>query len=142
MPYVHSEEFQISYEVMCRAEGPTLLLVPGIGEQIGSVEFPIEQCRVLAKRGFQIVRMENRDSGFSVPTVPEEKISPYTLKDLADDAAAVISDVGTGPVHLVGASLGGFIDRWAAIRHPVKIRTLAVDTPSGTQIAIMKDSND
>lgn len=28
--------------------GPNLILIPGLGEQIGSVEFPQEQCGVFA----------------------------------------------------------------------------------------------
>ena len=35
MPFVESGEFRIHYEVTCPAKAPTLLLVPGIGEQIG-----------------------------------------------------------------------------------------------------------
>lgn len=69
--------------------------------------------------------MENRDSGISRPTVGDEQIQPYSLKDTADDVAAVINDIGE-PVHLIGASMGGFIVRWAAVRHPDKIKTLTV----------------
>ena len=125
MPIVKVKNFQINYEITCDGEGPTLLLVPGFGEQIGSVEYPKEQCQVFAEHGFRVVRMENRDSGFSKPTVGVEQIQPYSLKDLADDVAAVINDIGE-PVHLIGASMGGLIVRWAAIRHPDKIKTLTV----------------
>lgn len=126
MTTVKVKDFQINYEITCDVEGPTLLLVPGFGEQIDSVEYPKEQCQVFANHGFRVVRMENRDSGFSIPTVGDEQIQPYSLKETADDVAAVINDIGVASVHLVGASLGGFIARWAAIHHPDKIQTLTV----------------
>lgn len=125
MPIVQVKDFQINYEITCDIEGPTLLLVPGFGEQIDSVEYPKEQCHLFADHGFRVVRMENRDSGFSLPTVANEQVQSYSLKQTADDVAAVINDIG-GAVHLIGASLGGFIARWAAIRHPYKIQTLTV----------------
>jgi pimeloyl-ACP methyl ester carboxylesterase len=126
MPMVGGNEFRIHYEITCPGHGPTLLLVPGLGEQIGSVCHPKEQCRIFADHGFQVVRMDNRDSGLSLPLGGEEHIKTYTLLDLADDVAAVIKDLDAGPVHLAGSSLGGYTVRWAAIRHPGMIKTLTV----------------
>jgi len=126
MPFVEVNDFRINYEITCPGKGPTLLLVQGFGEQIGSVTYPEEQCRIFASHGFQVVRMENRDSGLSLPIVSEDKIKPYSFHHLADDVAAVIEALAGGPIHLVGASLGGFIVRWTAIRHPEKIKSLTV----------------
>jgi len=136
MPYVEVNDFRINYEVTCDIEGPTLLLIAGFGEQIGNVEYPIEQCEVFADHGFRVVRMENRDSGYSAPTVSEEKIQPYDLKGLAGDVSAVINDLGLETVHLIGASMGGYIARWAAVCHPEQIQTLTVvmsGSGAGTQ---------
>jgi len=126
VPTVTNGEFKINYEVTCDGDGPTLVLVAGIGEQIGAVGYPREHCEIFAKHGFRVVRMDNRDAGLSLPTVDEKDISPYTLHDMADDVGAVIQDLDCGPVHLVGSSLGGFIVRWTAIRHPKLISTLTV----------------
>jgi pimeloyl-ACP methyl ester carboxylesterase len=138
MPYVEVKDFRINYEVTCDVEGSTLLLVPGFGEQIGNVEYPIEQCQVFANHRFRVVRMENRDSGYSIPTVSEEQIKPYDLKDLASDVIAVINDLGVKSVHLIGASMGGFIARWAAICYPEKIQTLTV-VMSGSGAGMQED---
>lgn len=127
MPSVDGNEFLLNYEITCpRAAAPTLLLIPGLGEQIGSVEFPEEQCQLFFDLGFQVVRTENRDSGLSEPTVPEDQITPYSLHDVADDVAAIIDDLGLERVHVLGASMGGFIARWVAIRHPRKVTTLTI----------------
>lgn len=126
MPLVDRNGFRINYEITCENDGPTLLLVAGLGEQIGSVEYPEEHCEVLSDQGFRVVRMDNRDAGLSLPTGDEGAISQYSMLDLADDTWAVIKDLNSGPVHLVGASMGGFIARWAALRCPHRIASLTV----------------
>jgi len=113
MPKVDRDGFQIHYEVTCDRAGPTLVLVAGLGEQIGAVEYPDEQCAHFARKGFRVVRVDNRDSGLS--TVPERHIGDYSLHDVADDILSVIEDLAVGPVYIVGASMGGFIVRWAAM---------------------------
>ncbi len=125
MPHVASNEYDLHYEVTCPTDGPTLLLVAGLGEQIGSVEYPEEQCEVFAARGFRVVRMDNRTMGWSQPRGGASP-QPFTQQDLADDVAAVIGDLGVGPVHLVGASMGGAVVRWTTLRHPERVATLTV----------------
>ena len=127
MPQISRPGFTINYEITCPGNGPTLILVAGLGEQIGSVEYPVEQCEAFARRGFQVVRIDNRDCGLSLPTggadaTPEQ----YTRLDIADDVAAVIDDLGVNKVHILGASMGGFIVRFVALRHPEKIASLTV----------------
>jgi pimeloyl-ACP methyl ester carboxylesterase len=46
---------------------------------------------------------------------------PWTVGDMADDAAAVLEAVG--PSHVVGASLGALITQTLALRHPDLVRT-------------------
>ena len=104
MPDLDRSDFTIHYEVTCPGDGPTLLLVAGIGEQIGSVEFPEQQCDEFAVRGFRVIRMDNRDTGLSVP----------------HERLPVVDPMGAA------VSLGGLIVRWAAIRHPDRIASLTV----------------
>lgn len=61
--------FNLHYETLGPPDGRVLMLIAGSGEQIGSVEFPDEQCRIFAERGFHIVCMDNRDAGLSTPTI-------------------------------------------------------------------------
>jgi 3-oxoadipate enol-lactonase len=44
--------------------------------------------------------------------------APFTLADAADDAAALLRELGIGPVVLVGYSMGGPISLLIAQRHP------------------------
>jgi len=126
MPLIDRGDFRVNYEISCDGDGPTILLVAGLGEQIRSVEYPQEQCDAFARHGFRVVRMDNRDAGQSLPKGDEDDIPAYSLLDLADDTCAVIADLDCGPVHLVGASMGGFVVRWAALRCPQRIKTLTV----------------
>lgn len=95
-----------------------------MGEQIGSVEYPVEQCELFGEQGLRVVRIDNRDTGLSGPDDNDD--TPYTLHDMADDIAAVIRGLGEGPVNVLGASMGGLIARWLTIRHPDLVSTLTV----------------
>jgi pimeloyl-ACP methyl ester carboxylesterase len=127
VPIAKSADYLINYEITCPGTGPTLVLVAGLGEQIGSVEFSEEQCRAFAAEGFQVVRMDNRGSGLSRPVTGSDEQPPtFTMLDMADDVAAVIRELKVGPVHLLGASMAGFIARWTALRHADLVKTLTV----------------
>ncbi len=78
MPNISRNDFTIHYEITRPGSGPTLLLVAGIGEQIGSVEFPEEQCDMFAAQGFPVVRMDNRDTGLSTPNTELPVVDPMS----------------------------------------------------------------
>ena len=140
MPDVKNSGFNIHYETVGPDDGQPLVLVAGSGEQIGSVEFPDAQCAIFVACGFRVIRMDNRDAGLSTPTrdLPDIDIHaalakgaafeavPYTRTDMADDIVAVLDDLGIARAHLIGASMGGFLVRWAAVRHPERVASLNV----------------
>jgi pimeloyl-ACP methyl ester carboxylesterase len=45
---------------------------------------------------------------------------------LADACAGVLETLGTGPIHVVGHSMGGKVALWLALRHPGLVRSLTV----------------
>jgi pimeloyl-ACP methyl ester carboxylesterase len=49
---------------------------------------------------------------------------PYTLDDMADDAAGLLEALGISAAHLVGLSMGGMIAQAFALRHPEKTLSL------------------
>ena len=51
---------------------------------------------------------------------------PFTLEDAADDAAALLGQLGTGPVIVVGYSMGGPVGLLLARRHPGTVAALVM----------------
>jgi pimeloyl-ACP methyl ester carboxylesterase len=112
---------------------PPILLIMGLGTQM--IGWPDEFCEQLADRGFHVVRFDNRDSGRSThvkgrpPSLGQmarRRVNPvlYTLSDMAQDAAGLISGIGIEPAHIVGASMGGMIAQTLAAEHPGSVRSL------------------
>jgi len=51
---------------------------------------------------------------------------PYTMAELADDAARLLGELDTGPVVWVGLSMGGMVGQELALRHPGLVAALVV----------------
>ena len=51
---------------------------------------------------------------------------PYTMAELADDAARLIDDLGHGPVTWIGLSMGGMVGQELALRHPHLVKALVL----------------
>jgi 3-oxoadipate enol-lactonase len=62
---------------------------------------------------FTVIAYDQRDSGAT-----RNPPLPYSLADLADDAAALIRGLGYDRAHVMGTSLGGLIAQALAARHP------------------------
>ena len=98
MPFARSDDVGIYYED--HGDGPALLLVPGI-PQIASDWFPFADR--LAARSHVVV-YDNRGSGRS-----DAPPGPYSIRQLAADAVAVLDALGIERAHVFGVSLGGMI---------------------------------
>ena len=133
MPRIKANGLEFEYETFGDPGHPPLLLVMGLGAQM--ITWPEPFCRLLADRGFYVIRYDNRDVGLSsrldhlgVPDpmqVFARAVPPaYTIDDMADDAAAVLDALGISAAHVVGGSMGGFIVQSLAIRHPEKVLSL------------------
>src|SRR4029077_4905560 len=49
---------------------------------------------------------------------------PYTLSDMATDAAALLSGLNIDTAHIAGCSMGGMTAQLVALEHPQKCRSL------------------
>jgi pimeloyl-ACP methyl ester carboxylesterase len=122
------------------ADGEPLLLIMGLGMQlIAWRDGLVEQ---LAARGFRVIRFDNRDIGLSqrfdelgAPNLLWQGLryalglpvaAPYTLREMAQDAAALIDALGIGSAHVWGASMGGMVAQRLAAEHPEKVRSLTL----------------
>jgi pimeloyl-ACP methyl ester carboxylesterase len=124
----------IAYDTFGHRSDPAVVLVMGLATQ--RVAWPDELCEELAVAGRFVVRFDNRDVGESThlheygePSLVDlilRRPSGYRIDDMADDVIGLIEALDLGAVHLVGASMGGFIAQTAAIRHPERIQTLTL----------------
>ncbi len=123
----------LCYETFGDPSDPTALLIMGLSMQM--VAWHEDFCRELAGRGLHVVRFDNRDVGHSthlrapVPTIPQllmrsKRAASYTLADMAEDAAGLLSRLELAPAHVIGVSMGGMIAQTLAARHPQKVRSL------------------
>lgn len=107
----------IALEVLRDGEGDTLVFLPGFGSDVSSFA---PQTSALTS-GYEVVAINPRGIGAS--DSPELEL--YSVERAADDAAALIER----PAHIVGASLGAATAIELALRHPEKVRSLALVTP-------------
>jgi pimeloyl-ACP methyl ester carboxylesterase len=132
---------ELAYETIGSPADPPLLLVPGYGTQL--IAWPRGFSEMLAAGGRFVVEYDNRDSGLSSKVDGVEvdigalavaaeagdaarvaELAPYTLSDLAADAAALLDALGIDRAHVLGASMGGMIAQQMAIERPERLLSL------------------
>lgn len=128
---------EICAEVRGPDDGEPLLLVMGLGAQLVSWESDFVDA--LVDRGYRVVRFDNRDVGrsthfddvrpdvlaaFAAAATGQPIDSPYTLSDMAADAAGLLEVLGIDSAHVVGASMGGMIVQTMAIEQPEAVRSV------------------
>nr|HEX4312828.1 alpha/beta hydrolase [Kofleriaceae bacterium] len=129
-----SEQITIAYERLGDPAAPPVLMIMGLGAQL--ITWPDGLCAALAGRGLHLVRFDNRDAGLSThlasAPMPDYVAAlagnyasvTYTLSDMATDTVGLLDALGLDRVHVVGASLGGFVAQTLAIEHPHRVRSL------------------
>jgi 3-oxoadipate enol-lactonase len=115
VPHAEVNGQRLYYEV--QGEGEPLVIVMGLG---GDLLAWARQIPEFAK-SYQVIAVENRDVGRS-----SYADGPYEIGDMADDALAVVDELGVGEFHLLGVSMGGAISQQLALKAPHRIRTLTL----------------
>lgn len=129
------DDVELCYQTFGDPEDEPLLLVMGLGGPM--TWWDPELCRLLARKGFFVVRFDNRDTGRSTKvrgrvsrtTIVKAFLGmrvrpPYTMADLAGDAFALMDHLGWESAHLAGVSMGGMIVQTMAISQPARVRSL------------------
>ncbi len=120
MRTVEANGVALGVESFGEAEAPLVLLVGSTT----MLSWPDALCEALARSGRHVVRYDLRDSGTSTTVDPEAPA--YTLRDLADDAAALARELDDRPAHLAGIGVGGMVAQVAALDHPEAFSALTL----------------
>jgi pimeloyl-ACP methyl ester carboxylesterase len=104
--------------------GPTILFLPGYASDMnGSKALALEAWARAKGRAF--LRFDYGGCGQS-----EGDFADQTLAGWRDDVLAMIDDVATGPVVLVGSSMGGWLMLLAARMRPNRVQALVGIAPA------------
>ncbi|MBV9044198.1 MAG: alpha/beta hydrolase [Alphaproteobacteria bacterium] len=137
MPKIRANGIEIEYADAGKRDGIPFLFINGFGSQLTS--WPSEFHEALEAQGYRVIRFDNRDVGLSqkwhgiMPDVRAVAAAmregkkpdvPYTLNDMAADAAALLTELGIQTAHISGCSMGGMIAQLVALNHPEKARSL------------------
>ena len=138
MARAQANGIEIEYETFGDRGARPLLLIMGLGAQL--VLWEEEFCAGLVGRGHFVIRYDNRDVGLSTkleqagaPNVLEVMQAagagrpveaPYTLDEMADDAAGLLDTLDLDSAHVVGASMGGMIAQTLVLRHADRVRSV------------------
>lgn len=123
----------IEYDTFGDPSSPPVLLIMGLGVQM--TLWDPKFCQAIADRGYYVIRFDNRDIGLSTwfddtnvndldEIVSGQVAAPYSLTDMAADAAGLLYALDISSAHIVGASMGGMIAQTFAIDHPAMTRSL------------------
>ncbi|MCY4500630.1 MAG: alpha/beta fold hydrolase, partial [Alphaproteobacteria bacterium] len=139
MARAEANGIEIEYELRGPADGGPILMIGGLGMQL--VSWPDALIDGLGEAGFRPILFDNRDCGLSTrfeeaglanigrafkqARAGEPVDAPYTIEDMADDAAGLLDALGIGAAHIYGSSNGGAVAQLVAIRHPAKTKSLA-----------------
>ena len=135
MASVQANGITIEYDE--QGSGDPLLLVMGLGGQL--VDWPAPFVEQLADAGFRVIRFDNRDIGLSteIDAPPPTRAqlfkavalrrplpAAYLLRDMANDAVALLDVLDIDRAHVVGMSMGGMISQEMAISAPDRVASL------------------
>lgn len=116
MPFAAVDDIRLYYER--GGTGDPLLYISGTGADLRNK--PNVMDGHFPKR-FEVLAYDQRGLGQS--SKPDR---PYTMADYADDAAALLDQVGWDRVKVLGVSFGGMVAQELVLRHPERVARLAL----------------
>jgi 3-oxoadipate enol-lactonase len=114
-------------------EGEPVLLIMGLG----SSRATWNRIRPALAAQYRTIAFDNRGVGES--DVPA---GPYTMREMAADAVAVMDAANVPSAHVLGLSMGGMIAQELALQYPDRVRSLILAcTSPGGENAVRADQD-
>ena len=119
MPKAQVNGITLNYQI----DGPetaneTIVLINGLADDLQSWGF---QVPAFVEAGYRVLSFDNRGIGKS-----DRPAGPYSSKQLADDAKALVDQLGISGFHLMGVSMGGMISEEYAIAYGGDLKSLTL----------------
>ena len=115
MSTVRVGDIEMYYEQ--HGDGDPLLLVMGLAADSTAWMFQVPDFA----RRYRTIVFDNRGVGRS-----SKPSGPYTIHQMADDAAGLLDALDVARAHVVGVSMGGMIAQELTLRHPKRVRGLVL----------------
>jgi 3-oxoadipate enol-lactonase len=116
MPTITANDSELYYER--RGEGEPLLMIMGMS---GHTLHWGEPFLAALERDFELILYDHRGVGRSAATE-----APFTIAHLADDALALLDELGIERAHVLGISMGGMVAQELALSAPDRVLTLTL----------------
>ena len=107
----------LRFSALANGEGPVVLCLHGFPDDLHSFR---HQLPVLANAGYRAISLALR--GYEPASIPEN--GDYTVESLASDIIAVVDQLGSDPVHLIGHDWGAAVAYTAAAAAPERFESL------------------
>jgi len=107
----------LHYDVVGRSSAPAVLLIQGLGAD----KHGWDMQRMALAMKYRVIALDNRGAGRS-----DKPFGHYSIEQMADDAVAVLDDVGVERAHIVGASMGGAITQFVGLKYPHRTISLTL----------------
>jgi 3-oxoadipate enol-lactonase len=114
MTLITVSDIKINHEI--QGSGEPLLMIMGLSFSL--LDWGKNFTELLAKH-YQLILFDNRDAGLT-----SQSLRPYTIVDMADDAAGLLDALNIPKAHVFGVSMGGAIAQQFALKYPKKIDKL------------------
>jgi 3-oxoadipate enol-lactonase len=116
MPLATAGDIELNYERS--GSGPPLLLIMGMS---GTMHHWGEPLLEDLRRDFDVIVYDHRDAGHSTKTG-----RPFTIADLAGDAAGLLGALELDSAYVMGISMGGMIAQELVLANPQLVRALTL----------------
>jgi 3-oxoadipate enol-lactonase len=107
-------DININYEI--QGSGTPLLMIMGLSFSLR--DWGKKFTELLAQH-YQLILFDNRDAGLT-----SQSTHPYSIADMADDAAGLLDALNIPKAHVFGVSMGGAIAQQFALKYPDKLDKL------------------